>query len=151
MARAKSAYREVEERFSRDQDELYDYLREHRLEEITLCVGYWLMFAERELNRNQTEVAAEMGVSRGFLSLVLSGQSKAQPGTYTQMARAVGANPIEFFLAEGWLEPADLKAYSLPFASDWAPIAHKLDAVPPAQRRNVVVLVGAVLDTVLQQ
>lgn len=156
---AESPYRDAEQKFN-DPDELFDYLREHRLDDASLCLGYWLMYADRELGLNQSDVARRTAVvkdgevivpelTRGFLSAVLSRRTRATPDTYTRIARAVGANPIEFFLAEGWVDPSDITAYSLPHANEWQPIAKKLDAVPPTERRKVVALVGSIIDAVL--
>lgn len=157
-----SPYRDAEERFVNDPDGLYQYLREHRLDDPSLCVGYWLMRADRELGMNQSDVARRTAVirdgqivvpelSRGFLSALLSGRTRATPDTYTRVARAVGANPLEFFLAEGWVDPADIATYSMPHANEWQPIAKKLDAVPPTERRKVVALVGSIIDTLLSE
>lgn len=155
-----SPYREAEARFRNDTDGLFLYLRDHRLEDPSLCLGYWLMRADRELGMNQSDVAARTAVyrgatvvikplTRGFLSAVLSNRTRATPDTYTRIARAVGANPIEFFLSEGWIDPADVTVYSLPHASDWSPIAQKLDMVPVSERPKVVALVSSIIDAVL--
>lgn len=157
-----SPYREAEQNYVNDQDGLFEYLRQHRLDHSSLCLGYWLLYADRVLGMNQSDVARRTGVwkdgevvvpelTRGFLSALLSGRTRSTPDTYTRIARAVGANPLEFFLAEGWIDPSDIVAYSLPHANEWQPIAKKLDAVPPLDRPKVVVLVGAIIDTVLAE
>lgn len=159
---AESPYRDAEEKYENDPDALYDYLREHRLDDPSLTLGYWLKHADRVLGLNQSDVTRRTAVvkdgdvvvpelSRGFLSAVLSRRTRATPDTYTRIASAVGANPLEFFIAEGWIDPSDIVAYSLPHASDWQPIAKKLDAVPAADRRKVVALVGSIIDAALTE
>lgn len=152
-----SAYREAEKRFEGDEEGFYRYLAENRLDDPTLCLGYWLKNAERYLNLNQSDVAARTGTNteppftRGYLSLLLTGGSNATPATYTRIARACGANPIEFILADKrWgITEADVAAYQLPFAQDWSPVASKLAQVPIHRRRAVVALVAAIIDTII--
>jgi len=131
------------------QDELYEYLRRHRTEDVTLCLGYHLMRAERDFNLNQSGVAERAGVSRSFISSILSGRSLATPQSFTAIARALNANPIEFMLAAGLIDKSDLVAYQLPDAAGWQPIAQMLTNVPSEERRNAISVVGAVLRTLL--
>lgn len=149
-------YRTAQRNFANDEDGLYEYLEKNRTEDLTLCLGYYLMRADRMLGMNQSDIASRTGapgvepVSRGFLSAMLSGRTKAAPETITRIARAAEANPLEFFTAMGLIDPSDIAAYQLPEARDWMPIAKKLINVPLAQRPRVVALVGAVIDTVLE-
>lgn len=148
-----SPYREAEQKYGDDEDGFYEYLRQHRLDDPSLCVGFYLKRAARELNRNQSDVAAftesssAPPVTRGFISQMLTGHTKATPSTYTRLARAMDANPVEFFLAEGWLDTGDLLAYHLPYATDWTPVAKKLADIPALRRPAVIEVVSAVLDT----
>lgn len=132
-------------------EDLYEYLRANRTQDVTLCLGYHLMRAERDFNLNQSDVAERADVSRSFISSILSGKSLATPESFTKIARAVQANPIEFLLASGLIDRSDLLAYQLPDAEDWQPIAALLVNIPNTERRNAIAVVGAILRTLLNK
>ena len=150
-----SPYQQALSRFDADRDGLYRYLEEHRLEDPSLCLGYYLERAKRELGLNQSEVADRTGsrteppVAKQFLSAILAGRSGVRPETYVRIASVVGANPLEFFIASGWVDPADIAAYQVPGAEQLGSIARKLEQLEPGYRRSATALVEAVLDTVL--
>src|SRR5215217_6199388 len=87
-------------------DEFYNYLREHRLDDTSLCLGYYLQRAQREQNLNQADVAErtrtknEPPITRSFLSAILGGRSGIRADTWVRIADALDANPLEFFIAE---------------------------------------------------
>jgi len=153
-----SRYQRAKEEFGEDKDGLYDYLREHRLQDPSLCLGYYLMRAQREMNWNQTDVAertrtrTEPPITRSFLSAGLSGRSGIRADTWVRIANALDANPLEFFIAEGWIDVGHIAAYQVPAANVILPIATKLEQIQGRQQQiAAVAMLGAVLDTVLLQ
>lgn len=144
-----SPYREAEAKFGDDIEGLREYCRQHRLDDITLCLGYWLLYAESELNMNNSAVTAAIGNSRGFLSQVLGGRTTAAQQTYAKIARLVGANPLEFLIAQGLVDVGDIAAYNLPHANDLVLVARKFEQVPPTERPKVAALIVSVIDAVL--
>jgi hypothetical protein len=158
-----SKYRAAEATYGRNTDALFAYLHEHRLEDLTLCLGYWLLYADRTLGLNVSDVAArakrpvdtrvegeaatvvEEPLSRGFLSAILSGRSKAKPQTFRRIAEVIGCNPLEFGLADGWFDEVDIRNYKLPSAGDFSPVARELDDIPIGERRKVVALMLAIV------
>jgi hypothetical protein len=62
------------------------------------------------------------------------------------------ANPLEFFIAEGWIETSHIAAYQVPAANIILPLATKLEQIQGrSQQLAAVSMLGAVLDTVLIQ
>lgn len=152
-----SQYRRAKDRFGEDDDALYEYLRYHRLEDTTLCLGFYLMRAQRELNLNQADVAErtrtknDPPITRSFLSVLLGGRSGIRADTWVRIANALDANPLEFFIAEGWIEPGHISSYQVPHSDLMLPLATKLDEVRPEFRQSAVAMIVAVIDTVLLQ
>lgn len=153
-----SSYQRAKDRFGDDKDGFYDWLREHRLDDVTLCLGYYLERAKREFNWNQTDVAertrsrTEPPITRSFLSATLSGRSGIRADTWVRIANALEANPLEFFIAEGWIDVGHIAAYQVPAANVILPIATKLEQIKGRQQQIAAVsMLGAVLDTVLLQ
>lgn len=156
--RGGSVYARTREQFGEDEDAFYDWLREHRLEDVTLTLGYYLMRAKRDMNLNQTDVAertrtrTEPPITRSFLSASLAGRSSTRADTWVRIAHALDANPLEFFIAEGWIDPGHIAAYQVPAANVILPLATKLEQIKGRpQQLAAVAMLGAVLDTVLLQ
>lgn len=158
-----SAYRQAERAYEGRPDEFLEYLEAHRLEDVTLCLGYWLRWAERELNFDQATVAArtevrnaagevaQRALTRGYLSQVLTGATSADPRTWARLADAVGCNPVEFYLAEGWLRPAHIESYTLLDSHLYQPLLETLHRISDRTlRRSAVAVATATVDTILQ-
>lgn len=146
-----SRYRDALDEYGHDPDALYDYLQKNRLADPSLALGYYLMRAEKLMNRNQSDIADEAGVSRAFISAILSGRTRSTPQTYTRIARAVGANPLEFLIAEGFIDAADVAAYQMPGAREWQQMGEMLVGLDEADRHNTVAMVRAIVKTVLAE
>jgi hypothetical protein len=153
-----SLYMRAKERFGDDKEGLYEYLREHRLDDPSLCLGYYLMRALREMNWNQADVAertrtrTEPPITRSFLSAALSGRSGIRGDTWVRLANALDANPLEFYIAEGWIDTGHIAAYQVPASNVILPLASKLEQIKSRQQQlAAVAMLGAVLDTVLLQ
>ncbi len=152
-----SPYQKAKEQLGVNSDELYAYLRTHRLEHTSLTLGYYLLRAQREMGMSQSDVAgrtgttSEMAITRSFLSALLGGRSGVRAETWRRIANALECNVLEFYIAENWLDPSDISAYNVPNAHLLLPIAAKLDQVAPEHRQAVVQMIGAVVDTVLIQ
>jgi hypothetical protein len=153
-----SLYKRAKDQFGEDKDGLYEYLRVHRLNDPSLCLGYYLMRAQREMNLNQSDVAERTGtrteqpISRSFLSAALSGRSGIRADTWARIAHAVDANPLEFFISEGWIDSGHIAAYQVPAANIILPLATKLEQIKGRQQQLAAVsMLTAVLDTVLIQ
>ena len=136
---------------SEQRDQLFEYLEQHRLKDITLCVGYWLVWAERNLNMNQSDVADAAGVTRSFISSLLSGRTLSKPETFERIARATGANPVEFLVAAGLVEPSDILAYQVPGRADLQVLADKLIHIPAHKRQKYVTLAASILDLAIDE
>lgn len=153
-----SLYVQAKDRFGEDKDGLYDYLREQRLNDPSLCLGYYLLRASREMNWNQADVAertrtrTEPPITRSFLSAALSGRTGIRADTWVRLANALDANPLEFFISEGWIDTGHIAAYQVPAANVILPLATKLEQIQGRQQQlAAVAMLGAVLDTVLIQ
>lgn len=117
MTNKKSAYCEASERFQ-DPEHLYTYLQEHLHDDTTLWLGYYLMRARRLEGRDLAQVAHDAGMSPLSISMLLSGKSEASPAIYDRLAHALDANPVELFLASGWLTPTEVAEYTEPDNQD---------------------------------
>lgn len=132
-------------------DDLYEYLKTRRLEDVTLCVAYWLLDAERREGLNQADVASEMGATRSLISQILSGRVISKPQTFERLARVLDFNPLELYLAAGWLDLSDIMAYQTPGQNDLRMLADKLQALPANERHKWTKLAEAILDTVVAE
>lgn len=156
-----SEYRKAEDRFGKNEDEFFDWLEQHRYDDWTLCIGWALMRANRVFGRNQVEIAAltaitdskgrELlpGINKAYISSMLSGTASPPARTYDRLARACGVNPLEFYLAEGWLTTADIAAFSVPDRALALPILEKLDSIPMEDQPAARAVVLSVLDTLI--
>lgn len=153
-----SAYREAEAKFAGRLNELWAYLEQHRQEDPTLCIGWALRRAERFLGLDQSMVAERTAVtdrrgrtivppiSKSFVSAMLSGRSKVSPEVYARLARACEVSTVEFFLAEGWLEPADFAALGAADKELTTPLLQRFADIPEEHRPQVRVALLSVLD-----
>lgn len=151
-----SPYKRAKEQFGEDKDGLYDYLREKRLDDPSLCLGYYILRARRERNLNQADIAertrtrTDPPITRSFLSAALSGSSGIRADTWVRIAHALDANPLEFFISEGWIDPGHIAAYQVPTANVILPLATKLEQVQGRQQQLAAVsMLSAVFDIVL--
>jgi hypothetical protein len=157
---AQSAYREVEARFGPNSDALWEYLEAHRLDDPTLTVGWALLKARRYFGWDNATVAQKTAItnargqvieeplSKTFISSMLSGKSKAAPNTYVRLARVCEVSPLDFYLAEGWLDPGDIAAYDLPDKETALPVMQRLLALPQEVRPKARAVVLSILDSV---
>lgn len=152
-----SLYRRMKTQYGDDEEGFYRWLREHHLEDTSVCLGFYLKRAERELNLNQADVAARTGtrdeppLTRSFISALLRGRPGIRADTWVRIAKACDANPLEFFLAEGWIEQGDISAYKVPHANMMLGLARKLDDFSPAFQQTFITMAEAMADTLLQQ
>lgn len=140
-------------RYGEDENTLFEFLRAHRLDHPTLTVGYYVLRAKRFQNWTQADIAARTivggrAITRGFISAFLLGTTGGTPETLTSMMRAMGANPVEWYLAYGWLENGDLAAYGMAGGEAWVPIANRLANMREEDKVKSVALVEAVLDII---
>lgn len=159
MTEPMSAYRKAENEFRGQPDGLWAFLEANKHEDWTLCIGWALRRADRFYNLDQQQVAERTAlldnqgrvlvpaVSKSFLSAMLSGRSKVAPEVYTRLADACGVNPVEFYLAERWLSPAQVAAYQMPERELVLPILSKLTAVPRTEQPAALAVVLSVLDS----
>ena len=68
-----------------------------------------------------------------------------------RIANALDANPLEFFIAEGLIQPGHIASYHVPLSNLLVPLAKKLDRIDPKQRPQVVTMLMAVLETIANQ
>lgn len=152
-----SLFKRMRTQYGADEEGFYGWLREHRLEDTSVCLGYYLYRAARELNLNQADVAARTGtkndppLTRSFISALLGGRSGIRADTWVRIAKACDANPLEFFQAEGWIEQGDISAYKVPNANMMLTLARKLDQFSPAFQSTFITMAEAMADTLLQQ
>lgn len=157
-----SAYRQAEQTY-KDPDEFLEYLHTHRLDDVTLCLGYWLRKAEKDLGFDQATVAArtevrnaagaitQRALTRGYLSQVLTGATRADPHTWVRLADVLGANPVEFYLAEGWLRPAHIESYNSADNHLFLPLLDALLQIKDRSlRRSAVAVATATVTTILE-
>jgi hypothetical protein len=157
-----SAYREAEHRFEGRPDEFWEFLERNRREDPTLAIGWAVMRARRFYGWDQVTIAQrteikdarghviEEPISKTFVSSLLSGKSNALPLTYLRLARATEVSPIEFYLAEQWLDPADVIAFSMPDKETALPVLQKLLSIPEKSRPKARAVALAVLDSVYE-
>jgi hypothetical protein len=156
-----SPYRKAERELGAGTDEFWEYLEAHRREDPSLCIGWALMRASRYLNIDQAAVAdrtASVGrdgtvlvepITKSFVSAMISGRSRVSPQTYTRLAAACEVNCLEFYLAEGWIQPEEIGAFSVPGREEALPILQRLAQIKDYDvriRARAVVL--AVLDSI---
>lgn len=157
-----SAYRRAESQFGTNTDALWEYLEAHRLDDPTLAIGWALLRARRYFNWDNQTVASKTAVSneRGdlieeplsktFISSLLSGKSSASPSTYRRLAKVCEVSPLDFYLAEGWLDPGDIGAYNLPEREMATPILTRILRLPPYMRARARAVVLSVLDSIYE-
>jgi hypothetical protein len=155
-----SLYRKAERELGRDPDAFWEYLERHKHDDRTLCIGWAIKRAERYLNRDQATVAQhtavvdrtgrvlEEPISKSFVSAMLSGRSKVTPQVYVRLAEACEVSELEFYIAEGWTQPASIAAYNTPERAMAQPILARLAALRPDQQPSAVAVVLGVLDSV---
>ncbi len=158
-----SSYREAESQFGTNTDELWEFLEVNRLNDPTLAIGWALLRARRFFSwdnmtvAQRTAVRDELGnlieepISKTFLSSLLSGKSKASPHTYKRLARVCEVSPLDFYLAEGWLDPGDVAAYTIPDRELATPVLTKLLRIPRHMRAKARAVVLAVLDSIYEE
>jgi transcriptional regulator with XRE-family HTH domain len=132
-------------------DRFYEVIRDHRFEDTTTLLGYWLLSAQRDLNLTQSDVADRVDISRGHISSLLRERSTSLPETFTRIARATGHNPLDMMLVLGYINRGDVLSYQLPHSEDWLPIAERLDKVPRSERRKAVALINEILNLMEEQ
>lgn len=159
MSEPISAYRKAENDFRGQPDQFWEYLERNKHEDWTLCIGWALRRADRFYNLDQQQVAERTAVvdsngqvlvppvSKSFLSAMLTGRSKVAPDVYTRLADACGVNPVEFYLAERWLSPAQVAAYQMPERELVLPILTKLTAIGRSEQPAALAVVLSVLDS----
>ena len=147
---ADSPYRRIEAEYGAGTDALWEHLEKNKHEDISTAVGWALERAKRYFHRDQATIAEMSGLSKSFISALLSGRTKASPGTYTQIARAAEVSPLEFLLADGLIEPADIAAFSMPEKDVALPIIQKLLELPEFRRARAKAVVLSVLDSIAE-
>lgn len=153
-----SDYHKAKDRFGPERrDEFYEWLRENRLNSPDLCLGFYLERAKREENLTQRDVAERTGsrnqapITRGFLSAILGGRSGILPPTWRRIADALNANVLEFYIAEGWIDPSAIAAYQVPQNQLLVMIANEVERVPPDMQTHVMALVRGMISTLMAQ
>lgn len=152
-----SLYKRMRAHYGADDDAFYRWLAKSRHEDTSVCLGYYLKRAERELNLNQADVAARTGtdreppLTRSFISALLAGRSGIRADTWVRIAEACDANPLEFFIAEKWIKPGHIAAYQVPNANMLLSLARKLDDFSPAFQHTFITMAEAMADTLLSQ
>lgn len=157
-----SAYRRAEAEYGTASDELWEYLEKNKHEDGTLAVGWALERARRYFHLDQQTVAqrtaiadgagnvVEEPISKSFISALLSGRTKAAPPTYARIAHAAQVSPLEFYLAEHWLDPADISAYDMAEKDVALPIIQKLLSLPEWRRPRAKAVVLSVLESLAE-
>jgi hypothetical protein len=154
-ATGESPYSKAKIHYRHDSDAFYEYLRTHRLEDATLCLGYYVERAKRERGWNQTDIAertktpTDPPLTRSFISAALAGRTGVKADTWKRVADALEANPLEFYLAQGWLDPGDIAAYQVPHASLLMGVSRLMDQVDPENYQPFLDMVKAMIDVVL--
>lgn len=160
MSTSESPYRKAERELGNNPDAFWEHLEEHKYDHWTLAVGWALKYAERNHHLDQSAVAdrtvthdsagrpVDAAISKSYISAMLSGRSHPPAETYKRLARACGVNPIEFQLAEGWLDHADIAAFNLPEQELVRPILQRLFDTPPQYRPRARALVTSMLDSI---
>lgn len=155
-----SAYRKAENEFRGRPDDFWHYLEANKHEDWTLCIGWALRRADRFYNLDQQQVAERTAVldssgqvmvpaiSKSFLSAMLTGRSRVSPDIYSRLAVATEINPLEFYIAERWLSPAEIAAYQMPERELVLPILRRLTTIPRAEQPSARAIVISVLDSV---
>lgn len=155
-----SAFRRAERDFQGRPDEFWEFLEEHKYDDPTLAIGWAIERAKRFYNRDQASIAArtavydeqgrilEEPITRSFVSAMLSARSKVSPPVYKRLARATDTNPIDFYIAEGWVDLSDVAAYDLPDSALALPIIQKVMALPQERRPRARAVVLAMLDSI---
>jgi hypothetical protein len=157
---SESAYREAERAYGHDPDAFWEYLERHKLDDWTLAIGWAFVRAKRFRGWDQTTVSArtavtdhrgriiEEPISKTFITSMLSGKSHPAPPTYARLARAMEISPLVFYLAEGWLDPADIASYDLPEREESLPVIQRLAKLPEEQRPKARALIFSILDSI---
>jgi hypothetical protein len=161
MITSESAFRQAERRFAGNPDGLWEFLEEHKHEEPTLCIGWAIERARRYYNYDQATIAdhtaifdtqgnlIEAAISKSFVSAMLSARSRVSPEVYKRLARAYDVNVIEFHIAEGWEDLADIMAYNELDQEVAHPIIQRILALPVDTRPRAVGVMTAVLESIV--
>lgn len=140
--------------------EFLQQLKPIRLEDITLCLGYWFLWCRVYRDLDQSAILARTGVydkegrmlekpfSRGYPSLVLSGLSRARPDTWKRFADAMDISPVEFYIADGWLSPADVLSFQIDGSIQYRAVVDALEKVPEKSRNRAAAFIVAALGTI---
>lgn len=159
-ATSDSPYREAERQYGTATDALWEYLEANKHEDGSIAVGWALERARRYFHLDQQQIAQgtaiydgrgnllQEPISKSFVSALLSGRTKASPPTYVRIARAAQVSPLEFYLAEKWLDAADVAAYDMPEKDVALPIIQKLLDLPEHRRPRAKAVVLSVLESI---
>ena len=101
----KSLYRVAQEHF-RGEDEVVfiNFCRKNRTKEFTLALGYFL-FRAAEHGKSQSRVAEEVGVSRAYISALLSNAVIPSDEILTRLEEVLNTGPGALHnlpIIEGW-------------------------------------------------
>ena len=111
-------------------------------------LAYWLEKVRIEYNWSNSDVAERANLSRAAISSILNGHTSATAGTWASIARAVGANPLEFFIAEGWVYSADVATYvENADTRELQTLGVILEEIDPKHHQAFIKMVSAVADT----
>jgi hypothetical protein len=158
---SESAFRRAEREFAGRPDEFWEWLEQHRHDDPTTAIGYAVERAKRYYGYDQADIAArtevtdpsgkliEPAISKSFVSAMLSARSRVSPEVYRRLAVATDTNVIDFHIAEGWEDQADIAAYHFPEQDVAHPIITRILSLPPEQRSRAVGVVTAVLDSII--
>lgn len=135
-----------------DQSEFLDLLYEMRLHHISLCLGYYILRRQLDLNVSQAEAAESIGGNKGWLDNILKGRNGIAPKQIPVIAHNLDANPVEFLIASQFVDKGDISAYlheaDVP---ELTSIARLLQDIEPKYRPAFVKMINAVADTIKVQ
>lgn len=126
-----------------------------------MAIGWAIERAKRFFNYDQATIAdrtavygpggemIEAPISKSFVSAMLSARSRVSPEVYKRLARATNVNVIDFHIAEGWEDEADIGAYHFVDQEVAHPILTRILKLPRHQRARAVGVVTATLDSIM--